>query len=130
MLTLPTPNWQDALVSYTKSRPPSGRPPTNTFGRAVTPIIPDRLYLSDYYSAGSSEVLQSLGITHIISVMETHFSLPDEMEQRIKRANVPIADRGDEKILNYFNETTGFIEEAFKEKEENKVLVCLSPPTL
>jgi atypical dual specificity phosphatase len=125
MLTFPAPKWQDALISHTKSRSPSARPPSNTFGRTVSPIIPDRLYLSDYYSAGSPEILQNLEITHIVSVMEEiHFSLPEDMEKRLKRIHIPIADQCDQRILNHFEETTGFIKKALEENQSNKVLVC------
>jgi atypical dual specificity phosphatase len=125
MLSFPVPKWQEALISHAKSRSPSDRPPSLTFGRTVSPIIPDRLYLSDYYSAGSPDILQNLGITHIVSVMEQiHFSLPEEMEKRIKRVHISIADQSDQRIVNHFEETTGFIKKAFEENEHNKVLVC------
>ncbi|KAI0924239.1 hypothetical protein AcW2_005171 [Taiwanofungus camphoratus] len=119
MLSFTTPNVQSSLVVKSAS---TIRPGDRlVVGRAASQILP-RLYLSNLFTARDEEQLLSLGITHVISVIETLPKLPES----IKVLHIPIADSMDTNILQYLDQTTAFITAALAENEHNKVLVhCL-----
>jgi len=84
-------------------------------------IIP-RLYLSDLHVAQDPAVAASLGITHIISVLDFKPTFPDEMEH-IEKKYVRLSDSFREKITPHLDDTTAFIRDALESNPENKVLV-------
>lgn len=88
-------------------------------------IIP-RVYLCDLHTAQDAAVATSIGITHIISVLDFHPTFPNEM-QHIKKMHVMLSDSFREKITPHFDETTAFIREALESNPENKVLVRPTP---
>jgi atypical dual specificity phosphatase len=116
----PAQNWQKALRA-TKASLDSSR--NAAFGRLASQITP-RLYLSDYWSARDTGKLESLGITHVISVVEFTPDLPDIIPQN-QRLHITLADVAEAKILNHLDATTAFILKALAENDANKVLVCL-----
>jgi len=83
-------------------------------------IIP-RLYLCDLHTAQDATVVLSLGITHIVSVLDFHPTFPHAMHN-IKKMHIRLSDNFREKIIHHLEKTTAFIREAL-EKPENKVLV-------
>jgi len=87
-------------------------------------IVPG-LYLCDLHTAQDPAVATSLGITHIISILDFHPTFPHEMHH-IKKLHVRLSDSFREKIMPHFDHTTAFIHEALKDSE-NKVLVRQSP---
>jgi atypical dual specificity phosphatase len=119
MLSFPGPKWQAAikpLAPYSSTRP------IDKFGRRIaSPILPG-LYLSDYYTARSAETLERLGVTHVVSCIETTPEIPESVKNE-RKLHVPIADRADVDLLNYIEETTRFIRAALEEEEGNVVLV-------
>jgi len=88
-------------------------------------IIPG-LYLCDLHTAQDPAVATSLGITHIISILDFHPTFPHEMHH-IKKLHVRLSDSFREKIMLHFDHTTAFIREALEKDSENKVLVRQSP---
>ena len=84
-------------------------------------IIP-RLYLCDLHTAQDPTVATSLGITHIVSVLDFYPTFPHEM-QDIKKMHVRLSDNFRERITPHLDETTEFIREALEDDSENKVLV-------
>lgn len=84
-------------------------------------IIP-RLYLCDLYTAQDPVVAASLGITHIVSVLDFVPTFPNEM-QHIEKMHVRLSDNFREKITPHLEHTTAFIREALESDPENKVLV-------
>lgn len=84
-------------------------------------IIP-RVYLCDLHTAQDPVVSTSLGITHIVSVLDFHPTFPREMHN-IKKLHVRLSDSFREKITPHLDETTAFIREALKKDPANKVLV-------
>lgn len=87
-------------------------------------IIP-RLYLCDLHTAQDPAVSTSLGITHIVSVLDFHPTFSHEMHH-IKKMHVRMSDNFREKITPHLDDTTAFIREAL-EDSESKVLVRLTP---
>jgi atypical dual specificity phosphatase len=88
-------------------------------------IIPG-VYLSDLHIAQDAAVATSLGITHIISVLDFVPSFPHEM-RNVKRMHVRLSDSFRESITPHFDDTTAFIREALEGDPQNKVLVRPSP---
>ena len=99
-------------------------PETETPLRQPDQVIPG-LYLCDLHTAQDSAVALSLGITHIVSVLDFHPSFPNEM-QHIKKLHVRLSDNFREKITPHLDKTTEFIRDALKEHSDNKVLVRFS----
>jgi atypical dual specificity phosphatase len=118
MMSFPAQNWQNALRATKASLNPSRNA---AFGRLASQITP-RLYLSDYWSARDTAKLESLGITHIISVLEFTPDLPEIIPQD-QRLHVALADIPEAKILDHLDATTAFILKALAENDGNKILV-------
>jgi len=118
MLPLPAQNWRKALRATEASLDPSRN---EAFGRLASQITP-RIYLSDYRSARDAGKLESLGITHVISVVEFTPDLPDIIPQNHK-LHIALADVAEAKILDHLDATTAFILKALAENNANKVLV-------
>lgn len=90
-----------------------------TANKAPSLILP-RLYLSGYTVAANEEELITLGVTHVVSVLE----FPPEYEEKgIKTLHIKIEDSFRTDILRHLDITTEFIRAALDENETNKVLV-------
>ena len=85
-------------------------------------LIVPRLYLCDLHTAQDPIVATSLGITHIVSVLDFVPTFPNEM-QHIEKMHVRLSDNFREKITPHLDHTTTFIREALEGDPENKVLV-------
>ncbi|KAF9784945.1 protein-tyrosine phosphatase-like protein [Thelephora terrestris] len=92
--------------------------------RSPDQIIPG-LYLSDLHTAQDAAVATSIGITHIVSVLDFVPTFPQEMEH-IKKMHVRLSDSFREKITPHLDDTTTFIREALDGDPENKILVRLA----
>ncbi|KZT25269.1 phosphatases II [Neolentinus lepideus HHB14362 ss-1] len=91
--------------------------------RVATLVLP-RLYLSDIFTARDEKELKMLGITHVLSVMETAPSWSEDVEAAlVEHMHVKIADRPDADILQWLDGTTEFIKNALESNKKNKVLV-------
>lgn len=110
--------------------PPIARVPTNpapaapgaSGGRAASPILPGRLYLSDFLTAAHEPTLRRLRVSHRVSVCEAAPSLPPTLAKEVRTMHVSLADRPDVDILEHLGRTTEFIREAL-ESEGSVVLV-------
>jgi len=119
MLSFPASNWdkQFALTKNAFSQKTS-------FPRTASRIT-SRLYLSDYWTARDEEKLKTLGITHVISVIEREPALPAIIPLQ-NRLHLRLIDQPTVNILEHLDTTTAFIVSALEENESNKVLVhCL-----
>ena len=114
MLSFPAQNWQKVHSSI-KSLDKSG----------VASLITPRLYLSDYGTARNSKILEELGITHVISVIERIPDLPEVIPQT-QRFHLPLPDSSWVNIIKHLDATTAFITAALEENETNKVMVSKS----
>jgi atypical dual specificity phosphatase len=102
--------------------------PKSKLGRAASLIVP-RVYLSDYFTARDPEVLNRLGITHVISVLEQDTNIPDLIPLEHK-LHIRIPDQADADILVHLDQTTEFIITALVENASNKVLVSFAVPKM
>ena len=108
-------------------RPGPSREPSDLSLVAGGPIhYPDlilpRLYLCDLHTAQDPAVATSIGITHILSILDFRPTFPREMDH-IKRMHVYLSDNFREKITPHLDNTTAFIREALERDPGNKVLV-------
>lgn len=94
---------------------------TDNFVRQADLVVPG-VYLCDLHTAQDASVVTSLGITHIISVLDFVPTFPNEMKH-IKKLHVRLSDSFREKITPHFDDTTAFIRNALQEDPKNKVLV-------
>ncbi|OBZ72497.1 putative rhodanese domain-containing dual specificity protein phosphatase [Grifola frondosa] len=118
MLSFSSPTVHSSLVVTSRNVRPS------TLGlitRTPSEIIP-RLYLSGVFTAGSEEQLSSLGITHIISLIEVRPPYPKSLPH-LKTLHIPIEDTANTNILQHLDLTTNFIRAALEESKHNVVLV-------
>jgi protein-tyrosine phosphatase len=105
--------YMGKLISYTQ--PLINKYWGNYF--EISEII-ENLYISDFSSACDKEKLKNFGITHIVTVIAgVDKMFPDDFEYYI----VNICDRNYVDIKNYFDECSGFINDALK--KNGKVLV-------
>lgn len=119
MLSFPAQNWEKVAAVIK----PSPAPRNSGYGRVASRITP-RLYISDYFTATDASKLQTHGITHVISVIESAPTIPDIISSE-HRLNIALADRHDANILEHLDHTTAWITSALAENETNKVLVRL-----
>jgi len=124
MLSFPAPKWSTALASVSNKH--NGA--SNRFGRAASLIAP-RVYLSDYFTARDPEVLNRLGITHVISALEHDTNIPDCIPPE-RKLHIRIPDQTDADILVHLDQTTEFITSALAEDSSNKVLVSAAASTM
>ena len=81
------------------------------FERQASPIIPNRLYLSDAMTARWGDTLDRLGVTHVVCVMEEPVTYP-RTKQDLKILHIPISDDVTSNLLAYFENATEFISDA------------------
>ena len=89
--------------------------------KRVASLIAPRLYLTCLSTAENANQLASLGITHVLSVIEDEPSFPSSIP--LRKLHVSISDHQDSDILKYLPATTSFIRGALAESRSNRVLV-------
>ncbi|KDQ53620.1 hypothetical protein JAAARDRAFT_209961 [Jaapia argillacea MUCL 33604] len=89
------------------------------FRPQASEVIP-RLYLSDLYTATSPNVLNRLGITHVVSVVGRPWH---RYPSSIKHLSVPIEDNRKADLLGYLDATVTWIHHALSRSDNNRVLV-------
>lgn len=83
-------------------------------------IIPGQLFLGDQHHASSEDVLQHLGITHIVNATKTvHNRFPGVVQY----CRIVVEDSDSEMICYHFNIAFRFIDHALVDNEKHKVLV-------
>ncbi|KAI9510523.1 protein-tyrosine phosphatase-like protein [Russula earlei] len=116
----PTPPWQMSLLAAAQQR--RGRR-VALRGHAASEVVP-RLFLTDLFTARDETHLTSLGITHVLSVIERPPLLPQTCS--LQTLHIPLTDSSDEDILAHFPATTTFIRNALAESPDSRVMVhCL-----
>lgn len=86
-------------------------------------LIVPRLYLSGYYTAIDEKQMSTLGVTHVISILDwtpehLAFILPEN------RLHIALDDTPNADILARLDDTTQFVKAALEENMTNVVLVC------
>jgi atypical dual specificity phosphatase len=118
MLSLNTQPWQTSLISAAQQR--SGRRPSFRRRDTASEVLP-RLYLTDLFTARDEAQLTSLGITHVVSVIEHAPILPET--QSLRTLHIPLSDSSDQDILAHLPVATSFIRNALAEGPDSRVLV-------
>ena len=85
-------------------------------------VLP-RLYLTDLFTARDEAQLTSLGITHIVSVIEHPPNLPQT--HSLQTLHIPLSDSSDQDILAHLPATTSFIRNALAESPDSRVIVSV-----
>ncbi len=129
-------SWQRSLIASAAAQAAqqrSGRrAPLRRIGsgRIASEVLP-RLYLTDLFTARDESQLTSLGITHVVSVIERAPTLPQT--QSLRTLHIPLSDNANQDILTHLPDTTSFISNALTEDPNSRVLVspwwllCLFP---
>ncbi|KAI9464422.1 protein-tyrosine phosphatase-like protein [Lactarius psammicola] len=89
--------------------------------KRVPSKIAPRLYLTCRSTASDVVQLTSLGITHVLSVLEDAPTFPSTIP--LRRLHVSISDYEDEDILTHLPTTTSFIRGALAESPSNRIMV-------
>ncbi|KAH9830796.1 phosphatases II [Rhodofomes roseus] len=85
--------------------------PVDDFHPQYSEIIPG-LFVADMYTATSSAVIRSLGITHVVSVLKNDCpQYPNDLQHIC----VPIEDRRSAGLLNHFDFVTDWIQQALQQ---------------
>ncbi|KAN0129837.1 Protein-tyrosine phosphatase-like protein [Lactarius tabidus] len=120
--------YQNSLPSITQQDPPEKQPhemrPDRSavkYNKRVASQIAPRLYLTCLSTARNANQLASLGITHVVSVLEDAPSFPSSIP--LRKLHISIPDYEDEDILKHLPATTAFIRGALAESRSNRVLV-------
>ncbi|KAH9024606.1 hypothetical protein EDB84DRAFT_1506536 [Lactarius hengduanensis] len=109
---------QDQLEKRHTMRPDRSAAKHNK--RVASKIAP-RLYLTCRSTASDVAQLTSLGITHVLSVLEVAPTFPSTAH--LRRLHVSISDYDSEDILTHLPTTTSFIRGALAESPSNRVMV-------
>lgn len=114
--------FRTKLLSIVQSFTPSW------FKPRASPIISSQLYIADLYTATSPQVLDDLGITHILSVKSAYTLLPfgdDGSRGRFTHMVVSMEDTESEDLLSHLEASTAFIRSALSKNGANgsRVLV-------
>lgn len=99
--------------------------PNNDLQHRGPSLIIPRLYLGDLFDAEDKDIIESHGITHILSVIEYDPSLiPSQVGKRkIEKLHIPLRDTHMSNIGSHFEKTTKWIGDAL-EDPSSVVLVC------
>jgi protein-tyrosine phosphatase len=111
--SLPSIRQQEQLEKQTEMRPDQNK-------RAASKIAP-RLYLTCRATARDVNQLTSLGITHVLSILEDAPIFPSSIP--LRKLHVSISDYDGVDILTHLPTTTSFIRDALAESPSNRVMV-------
>jgi dual specificity phosphatase 12 len=88
-------------------------------------LIDDRVWLGSLDSAENTIALDSLHITHILSVIES--KLPIKDNESLIRKHIAVQDIETTNLLTEFDACYDFIDKALSENPDNNVLIhCLA----
>jgi len=90
-------------------------------GSFTTSQITSRLYVSDWFAAQNISNLHSLGITHVVSVVE----VPPILGGSIKHMHIFISDWFGADLAKHFDSTTDFIRQALSQQGTKVLVHCL-----
>jgi hypothetical protein len=119
MLSFNPQPWQTSLIAAAQQL--SGRQPSVFRRRHMASEVLPRLYLTDLFTARDEAQLSSLGITHVVSVIERAPALPKT--QSLRTLHIPLSDGANQDILKHLPVATSFIRNALEEDPESRVLV-------
>eukprot|EP01084_Bolivina_argentea_P068399 124509_1 len=83
----------------------------------------NRIYVGGEMHAFNGDIITNLGITHIVNTKGTESKLDDSIQKTLKYINIKIDDSINESVINYFNKSNEFINNALNENNINKILI-------
>ncbi|KAE9399952.1 phosphatases II [Gymnopus androsaceus JB14] len=97
---------------------------TNNPGLVSRPasLIVPRLYLSGYDTAMDEKQMLTLGVTHVVSILEWSPELPAFIPPA-NRLHIALQDTANADVLGHLGETTRFVKAALEENVTNVVLI-------
>jgi len=119
--SLPSTIQQEQSEKQHEMRPDRLAAKQNRSNHRVASKIAPRLYLTCLPTAIDAKQLTSLGITHVLSVIENAPSFPSSVP--LHTMHVSIYDYDDEDILTHLPATTAFIRGALAESRSHRVMV-------
>lgn len=119
MLSFSAPTWQPTQKAELARAAKEKRKP------AASPIIPGRLFLSDFLTAADLPTLKRLKVTHVLSVLEIPPTFSSTSECPLKTLHVDIGDSIRDDILSRLPETTQWITEAMAEENSVVLVHCV-----
>src|SRR5260370_35007454 len=109
MLSFNPQPWQTSLIAAAQQL--SGRQPS-VFRRnkhMASEVVP-RLYLTDIFTARDEAQLSSLGITHVVSVIESAQAFPEP--QSLRTLHIPLSDTTNHDVLPYLPAANSLLQRA------------------
>jgi len=101
---------------------PSTSQPFPSFADLPSEIIP-RLYLGNLYHAESKDVLQALGITHILSAMRGTVRIPD-LPVKLSYYQIPLLDAPFSELACHLPTSTSFLRDSLKDPNARVLVHC------
>ncbi len=83
----------------------------------------NRIYVGGEMHAFNGNVINNLGITHIVNTKGTESKLDENIQKTLKYINIKIADSVSEFVINYFNKSNEFINNTLNENNTKKTLI-------
>lgn len=117
MLSFSSPTWDTSMLSKSKV---GGDHPVRCAN-----LVKPRLYISDLTTANDVVTIQSLGITHIVSILDVAPNFPESMSN-IQKLFIKALDVSSDDLLQHMPITTAFIKAALEENQDNRVLASPS----
>jgi atypical dual specificity phosphatase len=119
MLSFSAPTWQPTQKAEPTRVVREKRKPV------ASPVIPGRLFLSDFLTAADAPTLKRLKVTHVLSVLETPPTFSNISKRPLKTLHVDIGDSIGDDILSRLPETTQWITEAMAEEDSVVLVHCM-----
>jgi atypical dual specificity phosphatase len=116
----PGPTWQTSVPATAQQ---SSTQRLSLFPASTASEVLPRLYLTNLFTARDEAQLTSLGITHVVSVIERAPNFPQT--RSLQTLHIPLSDSSDEDILTHLPTTTSFIRNALEESPDSRVMVCV-----
>jgi len=117
----PGPTWQTPVPATAQQ---SSTQRLSLLPASTASEVLPRLYLTNLFTARDEAQLTSLGITHVVSVIEGAPNFPQT--RSLQTLHIPLSDSSDEDILTHLPTTTSFIRKALEESPDSRVMVhCL-----
>jgi protein-tyrosine phosphatase len=103
----------------TLSARPSSMHVDMLYGHTVSPIIEGYLYISDQQAPVDSNLLNFLGVTHIVNA--SNETVPNKFPDSFKYYNVNVEDDNSDDIFSHFDAVADFLADAVVEPTKDKI---------
>ncbi|KAF8586031.1 phosphotyrosine protein, partial [Ramaria rubella] len=94
---------------------------SSTRPRTASEVFP-RLFIADAHTARTPTILSTLGITHVLSILEAHVLFPPALA--LQTLHVHLADTPAADLLSQLPRTTAFIAAALQDTRARVLVHC------